>query len=262
MNTYTSALWTETLKLRRSKVPLFTALGFSMAPLAGGLFMIILKDPQAAKSFGLITAKAQLLAGTADWTSFFGFLSQAVAAGGMILFSIVTIWAFGREFSDHTVKEILALPTSREVIITAKFIVIAVWCIVMTMIIFAVGIVIGTLIVMPGWSSELLRTAFVNIVGTAVLTVPLMSLVALIASTGRGYLPAFGWTILTLFIANISVILGRGDWVAWAIPGLFGGVAGPRSEVLGLHSYIILSVTVVISLAATYYWWRNADQTR
>jgi ABC-2 type transport system permease protein len=262
MNTYTSALWTETLKLRRSKVPLFTALGFSMAPLAGGLFMIILKDPQAAKSFGLITAKAQLLAGTADWTSFFGFLSQAVAAGGMILFSIVTIWAFGREFSDHTVKEILALPTSREVIITAKFIVIAVWCIVMTMIIFAVGIVIGTLIVMPGWSSELLRTAFVNIVGTAVLTVPLMSLVALIASTGRGYLPAFGWTILTLFIANISVILGRGDWVAWAIPGLFGGVAGPRSEVLGLHSYIILSVTVVIGLAATYYWWRNADQTR
>ena len=105
MNHFASALWAETLKMRRSKVPFFTAIGFSIAPLAGGLFMIILKDPAAAKSFGLITAKAQLLTGTADWPAFFGFLSQSVAAGGMILFAMITIWVFGREFSDHTVKQ-------------------------------------------------------------------------------------------------------------------------------------------------------------
>ena len=45
MTNFASALWVEILKLRRSKVPLFTALGFSIAPLIGGLFMIILKDP-------------------------------------------------------------------------------------------------------------------------------------------------------------------------------------------------------------------------
>src|SRR5512146_2087566 len=123
MHNFTSALRIETLKMIRSKVPLFTAIGFCMAPLAGGLFMVILKDPEAAKSFGLITAKAQLLTGTADWPSLLNFLAQAVAAGGMILFSIITIWVFGREFSDHTVKELLALPTRRETIVTAKFIV-------------------------------------------------------------------------------------------------------------------------------------------
>jgi ABC-2 type transport system permease protein len=224
--------------------------------------MIILKDPEAAKSLGLITAKAQLLTGTADWPAFFGFLAQAVAAGGMILFSIVTIWVFGREFSDHTVKELLALPTSRESIVTAKFIVIAVWSLIATLLIFGLGLAVGTMVVIPGWSEELLRASFVNVLGTAVLTMPLMSFVALLASIGRGYLPPFGWTIFTLFIANISAILGWGDWLPWAIPGLFSGTAGPRAELLGVHSYIILVVTSLLGIAATFYWWRSADQTK
>jgi ABC-2 type transport system permease protein len=262
MKNFSSSLWAETLKMLRSKVPLFTAIGFCFAPLAGGLFMIILKDPEAARSLGLITTKAQLLTGTADWTSFFNFLAQAIAAGGMVLFSIITIWVFGREFSDHTVKELLALPTPRESIVTAKFIVIAVCSLAITLIIFAVGLVVGRLVVIPGWSEELLRTSFINILGTAVLTIPLMSFVALLASIGRGYLPPFGWTIFTLFLANISAILGWGDWLPWAIPGLFSGLAGPRAELLGMHSYIILTLASLIGLAATFYWWRNADQTR
>ncbi len=262
MNTFLSALWAETLKMRRSKVPLFTAIGFAMMPLAGGLFMVILKDPEAAKSLGLITTKAQLLTGTADWPSFLGFMAQAVAAGGMILFSIVTIWIFGREFSDHTVKELLAVPTSREKMITVKFIVLSIWSLVITLVIFGFGLVIGNLVVIPGWSEDLLRTSFINIMGTAALTLPLMSFVALLASIGRGYLPPFGWTIFTLFLANLSAILGWGDWFPWAVPGLFCGVAGPRTGLLGLHSYVVLFITSIIGLASTFYWWRNADQTR
>lgn len=66
MNHFTSALWAEMLKMQRSRVPFFIALGFSVAPLMGGLFMIILKDPEAAKEMGLIGTKAQLTAGTAE----------------------------------------------------------------------------------------------------------------------------------------------------------------------------------------------------
>jgi len=262
MNNFFAALFAETLKLRRSKVPLFTALGFSMAPLAGGLFMIILKDPEAARSMGLISTKAQLTMGTADWPAFFGLLTQAVAAGGMVLFAIITIWVFGREFSDRTVKELLALPTSRETIVTVKFIVIFVWSLAITLLIFGIGLVVGTLVVIPGWSMELLRTAFINIVGAAVLTIPLISFVALLASAGRGYLPPFGWTIFTLVLANIAAVMGWGDWFPWAVPGLFSGAAGPRENLLGWHSYVIVIVTSIIGLAATFYWWRNADQTR
>src|SRR5688572_29732184 len=112
MNKFLSALWVETLKARRSKVPLLASLGFSLAPLMDGLFMFIMKDPQRARDMGLLSVKAQLAMSTADWTTFFGVLTQATAVGGAIVFSIVAAWVFGREFSDRTAKDLLALPTS------------------------------------------------------------------------------------------------------------------------------------------------------
>jgi ABC-2 type transport system permease protein len=262
MNLFLASLWAETLKMRRSRVPLFTAIGFSMAPLMGGLFMVILKDPEAARSMGLISTKAQLTAGVADWPTFFSILAQAVAVGGAILFAIITAWVFGREFSDRTAKELLALPTSREAIITAKFLIVAVWTIALTLLIFGIGLVVGNLVVIPGWSEQLFRSAFMDILGSAALTIALLPFVALLASVGRGYLPPFGWTILTVVLAQIAAITGWGDWFPWSVPALFSGAAGPRAELLGMHSYIIVFITSLIGLATTFYWWRNADQTR
>lgn len=262
MNGFFPSLWAETLKMWRSRVPLFTAIGFSFAPLVGGLFMIILKDPEAARSMGLITAKAQLTAGTAEWSTLFSLLAQATGIGGAIVFAIFTIWVFGREFSDHTVKELLALPTSREAIVAAKFIVIAAWTLFLTLLGFGLGLLVGKIVVIPGWSSNLLRTASIDILGAGALTILLLPFVALIASLGRGYMASFGWVILTVFLAQIAAVMGWGDWFPWSVPALFSGVAGPRAELMGAHSYVILMIACIIGLAATFYWWRSADQTK
>lgn len=262
MNSFSSALWTETLKMRRSRVPLFTSVGFSFVALVDGLFMIIMKDPEAARKMGLISAKAQLLAGTADWPTFFSVLAQAVAVGGAILFAIITIWMFGREFSDHTVKELLALPTSRETIVAAKFVILAVWTLILTIFVFLIGLIIGKLVDIPGWSTELLRSAFGDVIGSGMLTILLLPFVALIASAGRGYLPSFGWTILTVVMSQIAAITGWGDWFPWSVPALFSGAAGPRADLLGWYSYVSVILTGLLGLAATFYWWRTADQTR
>src|SRR5215212_1677722 len=159
MTLFRAALWAEALKARRSKVPWLTALGFSLAPLVGGLFMIILKDPERARSMGLISAKAQLAGGVADWPTMLGLLAQATAVGGGLLFTVVTTWVFGREFSDHTAKELLALPTSRETIVSAKLVVIIAWGLVLTLFMFALGLVVGKLVVIPGWSMPLVGAA-------------------------------------------------------------------------------------------------------
>jgi ABC-2 type transport system permease protein len=248
--------------VRRSNVPLLTAIGFSLAPLMGGLFMIILKDPEAARSMGLISAKAQLTTGTAEWSTLFNLLAQATAVGGAIVFAIFTIWVFGREFSDHTVKELLALPTSREAIVTAKFVVIAGWTLFLTVFGFGLGLLVGTWVVIPGWSAELLRHAAVDILGAGILTILLLPFVALVASLGRGYLASFGWVILTVFLAQIAAITGWGDWFPWSVPALFSGAAGPRGEFIGVHSYVIVMFASLISVVATFYWWRSADQTK
>jgi ABC-2 type transport system permease protein len=262
MNSFSAALHTETLKIFRSKVPLLTMIGFLIPPLIGGLFMIILKDPQAAKSMGLISTKAQLAAGTADWPTYFNFLAQAEAVGGAILFSIVALWVFGREFSDRTVKELLSLPTSRETIVSAKFIVIAAWTLFLSLLSLGVGLIVGTRVGMPGWSMELLRSASVDILGAGVFTILLLPFVAFVASAGRGFMPAFGWTIFTVFISQVSVIMGWGYLLPWAIPALFSGAAGPRAEFLNPLSYVILFTASAIGLFITFYWWRNADQTK
>lgn len=262
MKNFTSALWAETLKMRRSKVPFFITLGFSIAPLVGGLFMVILKDPEAAKSMGLISTKAQLMAGTADWATFFNIIAQAAAIGGAILFAILTSWVFGREFSDQTAKELLALPVSRETILAAKFVVTAAWTFATSIWVFLLGLGVGYLVDIPGYSFELLRSAFVDVLGAALLTITLLPFVAFVASIGRGYLPAFGWAIFTVAIAQISVVMGLGDWLPWAVPALFSGAAGPRAEMLGAHSYIVLAVTSLFGLFITFWWWLYADQAK
>jgi ABC-2 type transport system permease protein len=262
MNSFSSALYTESLKAFRSKVPLFTLIGFMIAPFVGGLFMIILKDPESAQSMGLISTKAQLAAGTADWPTYFNFLAQAEAVGGAILFSLVATWVFGREFSDRTVKELLSLPTSRESIVGAKFTIIALWTLFLTLLNFGVGLIIGTQVTIPGWSTELFYSAALDILGAGVLTILLLPFTAFIASLGRGFMPAFGWTIFTVFISQISVIMGWGGWLPWAIPALFSGAAGPRADFLSPLSYVILFLASGTGLFITFYWWRNADQTK
>lgn len=262
MNSLLSALWAETLKARRSKVPLFASIGFTLAPLMGGLFMIIMKDPERAREMGLLSAKAQLTMGVADWPTYFGLLTQAIAVGGGILFSIVTSWVFGREFSDRTAKDLMALPTSREKIVTAKLIVVSVWVFATTLWIYLIGLVVGNLVNVPGWTNQLAWQSFSDVLATAGLTLLLMSPVAFIASMGRGYLPPLGWAVLMIFFSQIIAATGWGDWFPWSVPALYSGVVGPRSEQLGTHSYILVILAGVIGLAATFWYWRNADQTK
>jgi ABC-2 type transport system permease protein len=262
MNAFLAALWAETLKARRSKITLLTAVGFLLLPFAGGLFMIILKNPAQARAMGLISTKAQLTAGVADWPSFFGMLSQGIAAGGAILFALITAWVFGREFSDHTAKELLALPTPRWVIVGAKFVLTALWILGLTLLIFVVGLGIGTAVDIPGWSLELEWTSFWSVLVTALLTFMLMPFVALFASSGRGYLPPLGWTILALVFANIVSLLGWGDWFPWAIPVLVSGMVKSHADQVGLHSYLVVLVAFFVGVAATFAWWQSADQAR
>lgn len=262
MNAFLTALWVEALKARRSKVPLFTTAGFLILPLVSGLFMLILKNPERAKELGIISVKAQLVGGTADWPSFFEMLKMGTGIAGMILFAIITAWVFGREFSDHTAKELLALPTSRRTIIAAKFGLVLSWLMGLTLLIYLVALGVGTGVKIPGWSPALAWESFWSLMLIAFLTVLLMPVVALIASEGRGYLPPLGWALLTMALAQIAAVLGWGDWFPWTVPSLLSDFSGTQSESLGMHSYLLVLIVFVLGVVGTFVWWQKADQTR
>lgn len=255
-----AALWAETLKARRVRMPLLTLAGFSLAPLVGALFMKILLDPGWAARFGALTTKAQFSAAHGDWPTYFGLLTQALAVGGFILFSLVVTWLFGREYSDHTAKDLLALPTLRAAIVMAKLVVAIFWCAVLALWIYLLGLALGVLLGLPGWTADGWLHATVVYSATAALTTALTLPLAWAASAGRGYLSAIGVTILLVFLAQVLSVLGLGPWFPWAAPALLSGAAGPAAQQLGMGTYLLVVAVVAGGIAGVITWWRNADQ--
>jgi ABC-2 type transport system permease protein len=96
----------------------------------------------------------------------------------------------------------------------------------------------------------------------ALLNFMLMPLAAFVASAGRGYLPPIGWALSTLAFAQIVGVLGWGDWFPWSVPALVSGMMGPSAGQVRVHSYLVVLLAFIAGLAATFAWWRSADQAR
>jgi len=261
MNAFFAALWAEALKAYRSKVVWLSVAVATILPLVDGMFMLILKDPERAKEMGLIGAKAQLVAGTATWPNFFYVMVMIGMVGG-ILFGFLTAWVFGREFSDRTAKELLALPTPRGTIVAAKFVLLAVWTQVLALWIYGLSLVIGHAVDIPGGSSNLAAVSFGYFMSIAFMNYLLMPCVAYVASLGRGFLPPMAWIFFTLASAQLLAIMGWGEWYPWAVPAVVAEMAGPKGGSIGVHSLLMVLAASVAGLAATFAWWRSADQTR
>jgi ABC-2 type transport system permease protein len=260
MKALSTAIWVELLKARRSRVPFFTAFGITLAPLMSGLFMFILEDLERARRLGILGAKAQLTAGVADWPTYLGLLAQAVAVGGMLVFAIAAAWMFGREFADHTVRILLALPTARWAVVTAKALVLIVWCSVLAAWVLVLGLAIGALISLPGFSGRVLLEGISTFALIAGMTIALQTTTAFVASAGRGYLAPLGWALLTLFLAQVLAATGWGAIFPWSIPALASGVAGTKSGLLQPTSFAIVAVTALAGFAGLVLWWQKADQ--
>lgn len=255
MNNLSAAIRVETLKARRSRVPLLTQAGFLLLPLAGAFFMLILRDPAYAREAGFISTKAQLTGGSADWPGLLDMLGQGVATAGIVFFGFIAAWLFGREFVDHTAKDLLALPTARSTIVLAKFVVMLSWALLIMSAAVVLGLLLGLLLRLPLGSPAVFSQGLLRIAGAGLLTAVLTTPVALIASAGRGYLQPLAFVVLAIILAQIAVLAGWGDYFPWAVPALF--VQGLQPAPL---SYALVLLTGVAGVLLTAVWWELADQ--
>jgi ABC-2 type transport system permease protein len=262
MNDLTNAVWIELRKATRSRVPLFTALGFLAVALGMAFLMFVYKYPTFARNIGLISAKANIAGGTADWPYYLSLLAQAIAASGILLFSLIESWVFGREFVDGTLKDLLAVPVSRATILLAKFIVVAIWSLILTVMISIVCFLLGAAIGLPQGTTEVLLNGAATLAITACLVIICVFPVAFFASVGRGYLLPIGFTLLMLVLGNVIVIAGWGNYFPWSVPVLYAGSTGSKGTHLEPISYLIVIITGLAGIVATYLWWKFADQSR
>ncbi len=252
----------EFLKLRRSRITWLSWLAFSVMPLAGALFVWIVKEPERAARLGLMGQKAQLTGVSADWPSYFTILDQAACAGGMVLLAIIAAWVFGREYADGTAKNMLTLPVGRHWFATAKLIVVLVWFGGLTVSLIVEGLVVGAALGLPGFSIPLALSSCGDVLLAGLVGYLLVPVVTWIATLGRGYLPPIGFTIFMLLMGNVIGATGWGKWFPWSIVPMLAGMSGPRIEVLTPVSMVVVGSTFVAGVAATIWQLRCADNTQ
>ncbi|MGK7378864.1 ABC transporter permease [Planococcus sp. 1R117A] len=257
MNNLLTAFWIENLKVRKSKMIWITLAAFTVAPLMGGFFMFILKNPELAERSGLVGEKAQIL-GEANWPAYFSMLAQIIAVGGILVFGFVTSWIFGREYADRTLKDLLALPYHRSIIVSAKFLAVFIAALLLSGHVIILGILIGFVIGLPGWSADILGNGLYVLLITTLLTIALSTPAAFFACYGRGYLAPLGFVIFMVVVAQIIAAIGYGHYFPWAVPALYSGVAGDE-PVLPFGSLLVVLGTSLAGIAATFGWWLWAD---
>jgi ABC-2 type transport system permease protein len=259
MKSLIAALWSESLKIYKSRVFWFSMVFFIFIALMMGLIIFVQIHPEISERLGLIGTKASMLRfGEPNWQNYFALLNQTIAAIGFVGYGFVTSWVFGREFSDKTAKDILALPVSRSCIVLSKFIASLVWCIILTLILFSSALLVGITVAISGWTNQYFFRFSETFILVSLLTMLLCTPVAFFASLGRGYLLPFGFIILSLILANFTGFIGLGPYFPWSIPGMLS-VPHAEGMQLSIISYIILAVTCIIGYIGTERWWRHAD---
>ena len=252
------SLRSEWIKVKHSVILWVTFIAFAIGPLMGGLIFYLLGNADNEMLGTMLMEKAKMMSFETNWLSFFTLLSQVVGVGGVFVFGFVASWIFGREYSDKTAKDLLALPTSRSTILNAKFIIYFLWCLALVLCNLVLGIPIGMVsgIGPFEFSGGSIQVYFITTVLVALLGMP----IAFFALWGKGYLAPLGFVAFTLVISQVIAAVGYGHYFPWAIPGLYSGSAGEYKALLNTGSYLILVVISMMGYAGAHWWWNKMDQ--
>ncbi|CAM3103174.1 ABC transporter permease [Stackebrandtia soli] len=249
----------EWLKLRRSTVmwAATAVLAVAVPLLSAGLMAAARSD-----SDGQLAVKARTMVIGSGWSAHFAVAGQVLSVATLVVIGIVCCWIFGREFTDDTIGALSSLAVSRGQIATAKFIVLAVWAIVVSAVVVLATILLG-LFAYDGWPASdewmVLTKLAVGTLLTAALTTPL----ALVSSIGRGYLTGIAVLFAIIVTTQIVTIAGLGSWFPYAAPSLWLGLGGPQAAdqitLIQLLSPLLLSA---VAMTATISWWRWSSAYR
>ncbi|WP_168121837.1 ABC transporter permease [Paenibacillus sp. HB172176] len=188
------------------------------------------------------------------WESYLSDLLGSIASLLVVGFSFTSAWIFGREYTDHTIKDLLVKPISKSYSVLSKFIVVTIWNMLLAVFTFAIVLVAGALIGVSGGSIALMLHIFLIFMTTSLLTMAVSTTSAFMANVTRGYLAPIGLTFVIVIVSNVIVQLGFGSYFPWTIPILL--LTGAD---IGFISISILALTAAAGFAGTVAWWRFAE---
>ena len=241
------ALRAEILKLRRSMMPVWTALVVMVAP------WITISS----------VALSQGGAAAVKWSDFMRAGPQLIACWyGTLLFGMVTAYIFGRERAEGTEQQVLTLPLKRELILIAKGLLVVGWALTLTLLAIVVQVGYGALIGVHGssWAGMVTYLGLALKVATLILaTLPWTALLALV---GRDYVAPMVFSALAAFLGLGFAEAGWGRWFPWSMPVSATGLtllpAVPLPPLAG-WSYAVLAVVFVTGCLGSMLYFGRAD---
>lgn len=251
-----AAVRVEWWKLRRSRVvAVATALMAIVVPAMGlGFYHVALNG-----GTGALADKAAIFLVDEGWVGFLRLIDQIAAVAVFLGVGVVAGWVFGREHADRTFSALFALAVSRAVVGAAKFVVVLTWAGFLSVAIVGVSVGLGLLAGID-MVDPLLVTAEATRLGLISMGASLLALVAaLVASIGRGYLPAIGALVLIIAVTQMAVLFGTGAWFPFAVPGLaaVGGMEG-LADPSAVQVFAVPAVAAAI-MVSTVLWWSRAE---
>ncbi len=258
----THVLATEFLKLRRSKVTWLSLAALSMGQLGMALMMWIVREPGRAAQLGLLGTKANLAGLEATWPAHLSMLTLLVGMGGMLLLPFIVAYLFGREYTDGTAKNLLALPVSRHQFAMAKLVVAAVWWAVLVVAVIVEAFALGLALGLPDVSTALAARAVRDALIAGAVAYLLTPVVAWIALLGRGYMPPLGFALGMLVLGQLLSKTGWAVWFPWSIVPLWIGAVGQPMTALNAGSLVVVALTFLAGIGVTVAQLRFADNAQ
>lgn len=255
MSSFRAAVWVELRKACASRVLLTTTflVVAGIALLAGVLV--------AAARAGNAQILAQLgpLADAGGWTLLTGVTAQITAAGALLAFGVALSWTFGREFTDHAITGLFALPVTRSIIALAKLLIhllltVAV-ALALTVLVLAAGLLLDLGPIDADVQRQLARQAMLTLL-TGLIATP----AGWAATLGRGPLLGIATTLVILVAAQVVAIAvpGAAAWLPMSSPALWA--LQPGSVHAGQLTLVaVLPIAFAVLTAVT---WRRLQLDR
>ncbi|MTI57736.1 ABC transporter permease [Geosporobacter ferrireducens] len=233
-----SILHCELRKIIRANVFWLVFLVFAFGPIMMGVGIILSSNT-----------------GEINWQMYLTELLNNLAALGLIGYTFIAAWVFGREFTDKTVKDLLAKPVSRSQIVLSKLLVILAWNVLLSLYMFTIGLAVGGVLGLTGWSADLIWNIFFRFMITSLLFIVVTTPGTFLANVSKGYLAPLGLILVIVIFSSVMASLGFAPYFPWTIPSVFLSTGS-----LHLSSIIILASTGIAGIVGTFAWWRFAEQ--
>ncbi|MDQ0374633.1 ABC transporter permease [Cellulomonas humilata] len=252
-----SPAWTvELLKVRKSPVTR-TAFGAMAAIAAFFSVGAALLAARGTAEGSLAGAKVAAMVDGVGWSAVGGAFGQIVSVLWLLGTGVVAAWTCGREYSDRTLGQLLALPTPSSRIATAKLgsvmLASSVAAVAGALLALVSGVVAGMGPPAVGDLQTMGAGVLAGVAG-AWLALPF----AWVGTVGRGYLPAVGALLGIVMVSQVVVLLGGGSWFPWAVPSLLVGAGGAEAaaDVSALGVVLVVGVGAAAWASTVTTWSR------